>query len=110
MFFFTPILAGMILAGTLGAGSYVSEQARDVVSQYNLSQIAHLLEINSVDTGKYPQSLNELVYEGELKNINVENYKYTVSLNGQNASISDGKYCWKSIGALTVSDPTICYP
>lgn len=110
MFFLTPILAGIILAGTLGAGVYVQGEARDVVSQYNLSQIAHLLEIDSVDTGKYPQSLNELVNEGEIKNIKVENYKYLRSEDGQNASISDGKYCWKSIGALTVSDPTICYP
>ena len=96
MFFLTPILAGLIIAGTIGAGAVVEKQAQDVVSQYNLAQIAHFLEINSVDTGKYPQSLNELVNGGEIKNIEVENYKYSVSINGQKAAVYDGKYCWNS--------------
>lgn len=107
MFFVTPILAGIILFSTFGAGSYVQMGASDVVSRYNLSQIGHILEIYYVEDGKYPLSLDEVVNEGEIKNIKVENYKYNVSIDGQKTSVSDGEYCWVSeVG--TVKEDTNC--
>lgn len=97
MFILTPILVGIVLIGTLGAGFYVKEQARDVVSKYNLSQISHVLEIYYAEDGKYPQSLVEVVKKGEVKNINVSEYKYSASGDGQSAAVLGAKsYCWNS--------------
>jgi hypothetical protein len=97
MFFLMPIIAGVILVGTLGVGSYVQEQARDVVSRYNLSQISHVLEIYYVEDGKYPQSLDEVIKRGEVKNINLGDYKYFAAGDGQRAAVLGAKsYCWRS--------------
>lgn len=108
MFFLTPILAGIILVGTLGAGAYAQEHASVVVSQYNLSQIAHVLEIYYVEDGKYPQSLDEVVNEGEIKNIKVSDYRYFVSSDGQKAAVLGVKsYCWSSQdGKIKESTPS----
>lgn len=78
MFFITPILAGLIIAGTLGAGAYVTEKAQDAVLQYNLSAISHILEIYNVDHGEYPESLSQLIEDGELKNLDISSYSYQI--------------------------------
>ena len=113
MFFLTPILAGIILAGTLGAGSYVTEQARDVVSKYNLSQISHVLEIYYTEDGKYPKNLDEVVKKGEAKNINVSEFKYSASGDGQSVAVLGAKsYCWRSEDRkiLEATSTALCQP
>lgn len=85
------------MVGTLGAGAVVQKEASAVVSQYNLSQIGHVLEIYYAQDGKYPQSLDEVVKRGEVKNVNVGDYKYFVSSDGQKAAVLGVKsYCWLS--------------
>ncbi|KKR51095.1 MAG: hypothetical protein UT84_C0003G0090 [Candidatus Curtissbacteria bacterium GW2011_GWA1_40_16] len=92
-----PIIAGVILVGTLGVGSYVQEEAMDVVLRYNLSQISQVLEIYYVENGKYPESLDMLVKSGEVKNINIGDYKYLAVGDGQKAAVLGTKsYCWRS--------------
>ncbi len=97
MYLLTPIIAVMILVGTFSVGSYVKEQARDVVSQYNLSQISQVLEMYYIEDGKYPESLDMLVKSGEVKNINIGDYKYLAVGDGQKAAVLGTKsYCWRS--------------
>lgn len=96
MFFLTPIIAGIMIVGTLGAGGFVEEQARDVVAKYNLFAVAHLLEINYVETRQYPASLEILEAGGEVKNLKLKNYTYKITRDGQKFVLGDGKYCYKS--------------
>lgn len=103
MFFITPILAGIILVGTLGAGTYVTGQAREVVSQYNLSQVAYVLEIYYAQDGKYPESLDEVIKRGEVKNINVGDYKYTISSDLNKYTISNNDFCLRQIDMKVIS-------
>lgn len=102
MFFLTPIVAGLMLVGTFGTGAYVQDQVREVVGQYNLSAVAHVLEIYRVDHYLYPSDLKELLKGGELKNINLANYDYQVTSDGQMAILKSNGYCWQSnIGLVT---------
>lgn len=96
MFFLTPIIAGIMIVGTLGAGGVVEEQARDVISKYNLSVVIHLLEINYAETRQYPASLEILKAGGEVKNLELKNYTYKITGDRQKFVIGDGKYCYKS--------------
>ena len=87
MFFLTPIIAGLLAIGTIGAGTVVEHKAQDLVAQYNLAAVSHVLEIYYVDHGNYPQGLRELTDEGEIKNLNSADYNYSVSKNGQQIKI-----------------------
>lgn len=98
MFFLTPILAGLILVGTLGTGAYVKGEAQEVVSRYNFKVLSQSLEIYYIDRGKYPKALNELVADGLVKNLNADAYLYQVSSDRQNVKLCDtiSKNCWNS--------------
>lgn len=98
MFFLTPVLAGIILAGTFGGAAYVQEKAKEVVAGYNLATVSHLLEIYNVDHGRYPQSLSQLVDTGEIKNLNVSGYTYQTIGGNQEVEVCEvgGELCWTS--------------
>lgn len=96
------------MVGTLGAGTYVTEQAREVVSKYNLSQISHVLEIYYVEDSKYPQSLEEVVRRGEVKNLNVADYSYELFGDTKDVKVCEIKIniCWTSLVGLDGFEPS----
>lgn len=112
-----PIIAVMILVGTLSVGSYVKEQAMDVVLRYNLSQISKVLDISLVSDGKYPATFDELIASGDLKNV-IEDYKY-IYLTSEDrqsgavlAATDKSMWCWQSKDEeiRPLSDPSLCKP
>lgn len=113
MGFLTPIIAGIMILGTLGGGAYVESQAKDVMARYNLSQIGHVLTIYSIDDGRFPKSFGDVIGRGEIKNIQISDYQYKVSADGQKASLYStqvgNSLCWRSDAGITELKET-CYP
>ncbi len=110
MGFLTPIIAAIVIAGTLGGGAYVESQAKDVLTRYNLVQVGHFLTIYQIEDGRFPTSLDQVMKRGEVKNINWAEYTYNVSTTGENSSLYLNGYCWKSEGDIQAIANTDCYP
>lgn len=111
-------LIALITAGLIYESvAYAEGLGRDTVMQYNLRQISKVLDLNLVSDGKYPQTFDELIASGDLKNI-TDDYKYTylTSEDRQSGSVlaatDKSMWCWQSEDEeiKPLSDPSLCKP
>ncbi len=103
MFFVVSIIVS--LAAALPIINYVSQLAKDAVLEFNLRQLSKLADIEFIEKGRYPESIENLMASRDVSKFNSGiTYRYQVSEDLQEASIlgafSNRSYCWSSTTEL----------
>jgi len=91
-------------------GNNVKVEAKDVIKKANVVQISKAISIYQVFHGYYPYTFEELLNEGDIKEI-PNGYTYQRSADGQSAVIfslsenGNGGWCWNSeSGGIKLAD------